>query len=85
MIIKKLVLNTKNISTLDCDKKFMNQGTTNEKFPIEFNGKTYECRPIEKSGRMLYQINFNSSYLYLTVQRTRVVKISGHQFLLTAN
>ena len=39
---------------------------TQETFSIEFNGKSYSCRPIEKNGRVLYQINFNTSYLYLT-------------------
>ena len=49
----------------------MMQDTSNEKFPIELNGKTYECKPIEKGGSMLYQINFNNSYLYLTVATDR--------------
>ena len=55
---------------------FMNQATLKEKFPIEFNGKTYECRPMEKGGSMLYQIKFTNSYLYLTVATDR----NGHSF-----
>ena len=54
----------------------MNQCTSNEKFPIEFNGKTYECKPIEQGGSILYQIKFTNSYLYLTVATDR----NGHSF-----
>jgi hypothetical protein len=49
----------------------MDQGTSHEKFLVEVNGKTYECRPIDRGGSTLYQINFNSSYLYLTVATDR--------------
>ena len=49
----------------------MNEIPSSEKFPIEFNGKTYECKPIENAGSMLYQIKFTNSYLYLTVATDR--------------
>lgn len=35
-------------------------------FFIEFKGKRYNCRAIRVNGRILYQVNFNHSYLYLT-------------------
>ena len=38
-----------------------------ESFVIEFREKSYNCKPLTVNGRVLYQINFNSSYLYLTV------------------
>ena len=37
-----------------------------EGFFIEFNGKQYYCRAFKTNGRVLYQINFNTSYLYIT-------------------
>lgn len=44
----------------------MNQIKTLDSFPIECNGKTYACEPIERNGNILYRVNFNTSYLYLT-------------------
>lgn len=37
-----------------------------EGFFIEFKGQQYCCRAIKANGRVLYQIKFNSSYLYIT-------------------
>jgi hypothetical protein len=37
-----------------------------ESFLIEFKEKKYGCRAFKAEGRILYQINFNGSYLYLT-------------------
>jgi hypothetical protein len=37
-----------------------------EIFFIEFKGKQYSCRAIRVNGRILYQVNLNRSYLYLT-------------------
>ena len=37
-----------------------------ESFCIEFKEKKYSCRPFKANGRILYQIDFNGSYLYLT-------------------
>ncbi|SRR6266498_4857716 len=37
-----------------------------ESFFIEFKGKKYSCRTIKANERIIYQINFNGSYLYLT-------------------
>jgi hypothetical protein len=37
-----------------------------EDFFIEFKGESYSCRGIKANGRVLYQINFRSSYLYIT-------------------
>jgi len=37
-----------------------------ESFFIEFNGHNYSCRAIRANGRILYQINFHSSFLYIT-------------------
>ena len=35
-------------------------------FPIGYNGKEYNCRGIRANDRMLYQIDFNGSLVYLT-------------------
>ena len=37
-----------------------------EVFFIEFKEKKYGCRAIKVNGRVLYQVNFNNSCLYLT-------------------
>ena len=37
-----------------------------EIFFIELNEKEYTCVAIRANGRILYRINFNGSYLYLT-------------------
>lgn len=37
-----------------------------ESFCIEFNGHKYSCRAIRARGRILYQIKFHSSVLYIT-------------------
>jgi hypothetical protein len=42
-----------------------------DEFLIEYNGKTYTCKPIERNGSILYQVNFNTSYLYLTQSNDR--------------
>ena len=35
-------------------------------FPVEYNGKEYNCGAIKINDRMVYQINFNGSLVYLT-------------------
>ncbi len=35
-------------------------------FPVEYNGKQYNCGAIKINDRMVYQIDFNGSFLYLT-------------------
>ena len=37
-----------------------------DSFHVQYNGKQYNCRAIQANGRMLYQINFNASFIYLT-------------------
>ena len=37
-----------------------------ESFFIEFKEKKYSCRAFKANGRILYQVNFKGSYLYLT-------------------
>jgi hypothetical protein len=37
-----------------------------ESFFIEFKGENYPCRAFRANGRILYQVNFNKSYLYIT-------------------
>jgi hypothetical protein len=37
-----------------------------DSFHVQYNGKQYNCRPIQANGRMLYQIDFNGSFIYLT-------------------
>ena len=37
-----------------------------ESFFIEFKGEKYSCRTIRANGRILYQIKFHSSFLYVT-------------------
>ena len=37
-----------------------------ELFVIDYNEKKYTCRAIQINGRVVYQLNFNGSYLYLT-------------------
>ncbi len=37
-----------------------------ESFFIELKGSKYKCLAIKANGRVLYQVSFNSSYLYLT-------------------
>ena len=44
----------------------MNPEIVGKPFFIEFKKKKYICRAIKVNGRILYQINFNSSCLYLT-------------------
>lgn len=43
------------------DSEFIGEG-----FFITFRDKQYTCRAIKANDRMLYQINFNGSSLYLT-------------------
>jgi len=54
----------------------MNTYMESEGFFIEYNEKQYECVPIEKNGRMIYQIKFPSSYIYLTEAKA----INGENF-----
>lgn len=35
-------------------------------FAVEHNGKQYSCRAIRANDRMLYQIDFNGSFVYVT-------------------
>jgi len=35
-------------------------------FPVEYNGNEYNCGAIKINDRIVYQINFNGSLLYLT-------------------
>jgi hypothetical protein len=49
----------------------MNTYIKSESFFIEFNEKQYECVPTEKNGRMIYQIKFPSSSIYLTEAKAR--------------
>ena len=35
-------------------------------FPVEYKGKQYNCGAIKINDRMVYQIDFNGSFLYLT-------------------
>lgn len=37
-----------------------------ESFFIEFKGEQYSCTAMKANGRILYQIRFTSSYLYIT-------------------
>ena len=37
-----------------------------ERFFIEFRGKEYSCQAFGANGRILYQIRFNGSVLYVT-------------------
>lgn len=37
-----------------------------ENFCIEYKGENYPCRAIHVKGRVLYQIQFNKSQLYIT-------------------
>ncbi|TMI97012.1 MAG: hypothetical protein E6H06_02625 [Bacteroidetes bacterium] len=37
-----------------------------DNFVIEFKQKKYNCRAIRANGRIIYQVNFNGSCLYLT-------------------
>ena len=37
-----------------------------EGFFIEFKSKQYYCRAYQANGRVLYQVNFNGSCLYIT-------------------
>jgi len=37
-----------------------------ERFFIEFRGKNHSCQAIGANGRILYQIEFDNSYLYIT-------------------
>ena|SRR5437762_11940748 len=37
-----------------------------ELFVINYKEKNYTCRAININGRVVYQFNFNGSYLYLT-------------------
>lgn len=47
-----------------------------ESFFIEFNETHYECVPMEKNGRIIYQIKFPGSTIYLTQAKDR----NGKQF-----
>ena len=49
----------------------MNTPIESESFFIEYNEKQYECQPIEKNGRMVYQIKFPGSTIYLTQAKAR--------------
>lgn len=35
-------------------------------FPVEYNGHQYNCGAIKINDRMVYQIDFNGSFVYLT-------------------
>jgi|SRR5689334_652675 len=37
-----------------------------ERFVIEFKGEKYGCQAIRANGRVLYQLKFGSSFLYIT-------------------
>ena len=37
-----------------------------ERFVIEFKGGQYGCQAIRANGRILYQVKFDSSFLYIT-------------------
>ena len=37
-----------------------------DSFHVQYNGKQYNCRGIQANDRMLYQIDFNGSFVYLT-------------------
>ena len=54
----------------------MNTYIESESFFIEYNEKQYECVRIEKNGRMIYQIKFPNSSIYLTVAKA----INGEKF-----
>jgi len=49
----------------------MNPSVEFDSFTIHFNDKGYECKPIDQNDRMVYRINFNGSYLYLTQAMSR--------------
>jgi hypothetical protein len=49
----------------------MNTHIELESFFIVFNEKQYECMSMEKNGRMIYQIKFPGSCIYLTQAKTR--------------
>ena len=44
----------------------MQTEVVSDSFPIEYNGQQYNCREIRVNDRMLYQIDFNGSFVYLT-------------------
>ena len=37
-----------------------------DSFLVEYKGKQYNCRAIKINDRMVYQIDFNGSFVYLT-------------------
>jgi hypothetical protein len=37
-----------------------------ETFPIEFNGKHYDCNAVEDEGTIVYMVNFGETKLLLT-------------------
>jgi len=49
----------------------INTHIESESFFIEFNEKQYECIPMEKNGRMIYQIKFPGHSIYLTQAKAR--------------
>jgi len=49
----------------------MNYDTESESFFIELNDKEYTCVPLEKNGRIIYQIKFPGSSIYLTEAQDR--------------
>jgi len=57
----------------------MNTYTESASFFIEYNEKQYECLPMERNSRMIYQIKFPGSYIYLTEAKAETEKNSGHR------
>ena len=54
----------------------MNIQIESESFFIKFNETHYECVPMEKNGRIIYQIKFPGSTIYLTQAKS----LNGKQF-----
>ena len=54
----------------------MNIHVESESFFIKFNETHYECVPMEKNGRIIYQIKFPGSTIYLTQAKG----LNGKQF-----
>lgn len=57
---------TKNQNMVNCKPGALPVEILGESFFIEFKGQQYSCTAMKANGRILYRVNFNGSYLYIT-------------------
>jgi len=63
---KRLTRGQKIQHMVNCKPAHATAEPLGELFVIDYKEKKYTCRAIQINGRVVYQVNFNSSYLYLT-------------------